>query len=538
MISSDRPSTRRLRRRTRAPDHPDRVPSERLVEITALIQRRCDERDREHRPRLSETPGELGQTLVERERRVRHPADRELAAGAGEPGRPERPRPRGIREERFERCRQRRRVAGLRRAGRSRRRPRSRGRRSPASPRPAARRASPRAGRSRSPPSASCARRRRPARASRASRASRAGRRRRSARARPRAPGSGGSGPSPRIASRRVGQRSCTRANARNRVAWSFCSIRRPIASTSGAPVGDAGLVRRDLRRERRHLVEAVADRLELPVGQAGVDEEAADRVRDRDQPRRARRERAVDVAERARAGSGRRCAASRRTARRVDARRDGTVDVRVHEVGVQQVGPDRAHACGRRRAPSADSRRAVQRTWSTGTPASLRARRRGARRRTPRRRGRRSAHRHRARAAPAAAGAGAAPRRRRPSPSAGGRPSSRRAGSGRGARRRRPCARGRSARACARRRRPISRAERRIGGELGEARRQRRTSPTGDEEALSPSSTTASVPPTRVATTGRPAASASIAATGVPSFAEVRQNASNAAYQSGSSFW
>ena len=44
---------------------------------------------------------------------------------------------------------------------------------------------------------------------------------------------------------------------------------------------------------------------------------------------------------------------------------------------------------------------------------------------------------------------------------------------------------------------------------------------------------TTVAVPPTRVATTGRSAASASIATTGVPSFAEVRSMASNAAYQS-----
>ena len=42
-------------------------------------------------------------------------------------------------------------------------------------------------------------------------------------------------------------------------------------------------------------------------------------------------------------------------------------------------------------------------------------------------------------------------------------------------------------------------------------------------------------VPPARVATTGRAAASDSIATTGVPSFPEVRNKASNAAYQDGS---
>ena len=39
-------------------------------------------------------------------------------------------------------------------------------------------------------------------------------------------------------------------------------------------------------------------------------------------------------------------------------------------------------------------------------------------------------------------------------------------------------------------------------------------------------------MPPARVATTGRSAASASIATTGVPSFAEVSRSASNDAYQ------
>ena len=44
------------------------------------------------------------------------------------------------------------------------------------------------------------------------------------------------------------------------------------------------------------------------------------------------------------------------------------------------------------------------------------------------------------------------------------------------------------------------------------------------------PSRTTSGTPPTRVATTGRPPASASIALTGVPSFADGRMSASKAA--------
>ena len=52
------------------------------------------------------------------------------------------------------------------------------------------------------------------------------------------------------------------------------------------------------------------------------------------------------------------------------------------------------------------------------------------------------------------------------------------------------------------------------------------------------PSSTTSSTPPTRVATTGRPAASASISTTGVPSLADVSTFASQAAYQRATSSW
>src|SRR3990172_4619635 len=59
------------------------------------------------------------------------------------------------------------------------------------------------------------------------------------------------------------------------------------------------------------------------------------------------------------------------------------------------------------------------------------------------------------------------------------------------------------------------------------------RASRSAARKPVSPSSTTAGTPPTRVATTGRSAASASIAATGVPSFADVRRRASNAACHS-----
>ena len=50
--------------------------------------------------------------------------------------------------------------------------------------------------------------------------------------------GSASSGPLPRIASRASGTFGVTSANARSSVAWSFCSIRRPTASASGASGG------------------------------------------------------------------------------------------------------------------------------------------------------------------------------------------------------------------------------------------------------------------------------------------------------------
>ena len=62
--------------------------------------------------------------------------------------------------------------------------------------------------------------------------------------------------------------------------------------------------------------------------------------------------------------------------------------------------------------------------------------------------------------------------------------------------------------------------------------------SPTGSRKPLSPSVTTVAVPPARVATTGRSAASDSIATTGVPSFAEVRSERSAAAYHSRIRCW
>jgi len=56
-------------------------------------------------------------------------------------------------------------------------------------------------------------------------------------------------------------------------------------------------------------------------------------------------------------------------------------------------------------------------------------------------------------------------------------------------------------------------------------------TSPIGASSPVSPSSTTVAVPPAVVATTGTPAARASIATTGVPSFADVSRNASKREY-------
>ena len=79
------------------------------------------------------------------------------------------------------------------------------------------------------------------------------------------------SGPQPRIASRASGCAAVTRANASSSVAWSFCAIRRPIASTSGAPAGDSELLGRHLGRGGGQLVEAVVDRLELPCRQPGA---------------------------------------------------------------------------------------------------------------------------------------------------------------------------------------------------------------------------------------------------------------------------
>ena len=54
----------------------------------------------------------------------------------------------------------------------------------------------------------------------------------------------------------------------------------------------------------------------------------------------------------------------------------------------------------------------------------------------------------------------------------------------------------------------------------------------------VSPSSTTSGTPPTLVATTGRPAASASMIVTGVPSLADVSTTASQIAYHGATSSW
>ncbi len=70
------------------------------------------------------------------------------------------------------------------------------------------------------------------------------------------------------------------------------------------------------------------------------------------------------------------------------------------------------------------------------------------------------------------------------------------------------------------------ARAELRVGGEPDEPRRRAApTSPGSTRKPSSPSWTTSGTPPTRVATTGQPLASASIAVTGVPSFAEGSTN-------------
>ena len=72
-------------------------------------------------------------------------------------------------------------------------------------------------------------------------------------------------------------------------------------------------------------------------------------------------------------------------------------------------------------------------------------------------------------------------------------------------------------------------------------ARGARRAPPCrrrGTRKPVSPSSTTSGTPPTRVATTARPAASASMIVTGVPSLADVSTTASQTAYHGATSSW
>ena len=115
-------------------------------------------------------------------------------------------------------------------------------------------------------------------------RAARQGTRRRRARARRRAARvSASSGPLPRIASRASGTAERTRANARSSVAWSFCAISRPTASSERR-------VRRDPRglgvssdARGRQLVEPVTNRHQLRrVVSCALEEVAALRPRSR----------------------------------------------------------------------------------------------------------------------------------------------------------------------------------------------------------------------------------------------------------------
>ena len=323
----------------------------------------------------------------------------------------------------------------------------------------------------------------------------------------------------------RSGRACRTSAKARSSVAWSFCSISRPTASASGASGGIPGLLgRRHRTRRRRQLVEAVVDRGQLRRVMPGRLEEATHGVRDRDQPAGAAREGAVDVTERARAGSGRRCAGSRRSGRASSLGGDRAVDVGVDEVRVEEVGPFGSHSPDRRRAPSAGSTSEPAADAAGKGRRARRGARRSAARRCRARRGRGSVRRRRLHAAP-----GSSARRwpsdpltpvslwtcstftRQPRVDA--------------SRARRPCARSRTGRARRLRRRsaqlrpqlwvareldqPLAPAPSMspIGIEVAASRRRGRRSP---------------VPPARVATTGRSAASASIATTGVPSFADV----------------
>ncbi len=106
-----------------------------------------------------------------------------------------------------------------------------------------------------------------------------------------------------------------------------------------------------------------------------------------------------------------------------------------------------------------------------------------------------------------------------------------RRAGAGRERRCRRPGGRCRSAR-------PPRRGRRRRGARHGRDPRSGRrppgrraaASPMSTMTPVSPSVTTSSTPPARVETTGRPAAIASISATGEPSFFDVRTTTSRSA--------
>ena len=106
----------------------------------------------------------------------------------------------------------------------------------------------------------------------------------------------------------------------------------------------DPGLLGRRLGTGRRHGVEAVVDRLELPGRQSGLDVEGADRVGDRDDPLHTAHQAAVDVTERAEqipvvVVAGR----DERDAQEV--RGERAVGVRVNHVRMQEVGTLLTHA-------------------------------------------------------------------------------------------------------------------------------------------------------------------------------------------------
>ena len=162
-------------------------------------------------------------------------------------------------------------------------------------------------------------------------------------------------------AARRRGSRAARpaarRARARRRAAASGGPSARSAArprARAARPAGIPSCSGVTSRARGGQLVEAVVDRDELLRRVTRRLEEAADGVRDRDQPCARRARRRGRRSGTARAGSGRRCAGSDEVRQPQRAGGDRAVDVGVHEVRVDEVGPLGADARGRRRGPCA----------------------------------------------------------------------------------------------------------------------------------------------------------------------------------------